>query len=136
MLMSLNWMILGLMFVLFRIPNNDLFQIFFSQVYKIPSDRLYVTYFGGDTKAGLEPDLVSVMLGEILFYTNKVLDCITKIIISLKDCKEIWKKLGLPEERILPGNMKDNFWEMGETGPCGPCSEIHFDRIGIIIYLF
>ncbi|PIO27850.1 hypothetical protein AB205_0056580, partial [Aquarana catesbeiana] len=69
----------------------------------IDIDRLYVTYFGGNEAAGLEPDL---------------------------ECKQIWLNLGLPEGRILPGSMKDNFWEMGDTGPCGPCSEMHFDRIG------
>ncbi|NXP27821.1 SYAC protein, partial [Scytalopus superciliaris] len=69
----------------------------------IPAERLYVTYFGGNEAAGLQPDL---------------------------ECKQIWLDLGLAENRILPGNMKDNFWEMGDTGPCGPCSEIHYDRIG------
>ncbi|XP_067419565.1 alanine--tRNA ligase, cytoplasmic [Emydura macquarii macquarii] len=69
----------------------------------IPIERLYVTYFGGNEAAGLEPDL---------------------------ECKQIWRDLGLDESKILPGNMKDNFWEMGDTGPCGPCSEIHYDRIG------
>ncbi|XP_046961278.1 alanine--tRNA ligase, cytoplasmic [Vanessa cardui] len=74
-----------------------------TQVYKLSGDRLYVTYFGGDKSSGLEPDL---------------------------ECKNIWLNLGVPESHILPGNMKDNFWEMGETGPCGPCSELHYDRIG------
>ncbi|XP_010774102.1 alanine--tRNA ligase, cytoplasmic-like, partial [Notothenia coriiceps] len=69
----------------------------------IPIERLYVTYFGGDAAAGLEPDL---------------------------ECKQIWIDLGMEEARILPGSMKDNFWEMGDTGPCGPCSEMHYDRIG------
>ncbi|XP_059622730.1 alanine--tRNA ligase, cytoplasmic [Phlebotomus argentipes] len=69
----------------------------------LPKERLYVTYFGGDAAAGLEPDL---------------------------ECREIWLQLGVREAHILPGSMKDNFWEMGETGPCGPCSELHFDRIG------
>lgn len=72
-------------------------------VYKLPKDRLYVSYFGGNSEMGLEPD---------------------------KECYNIWLSLGVPKDRILPFGMKDNFWEMGETGPCGPCSEIHFDRIG------
>uniref|UniRef100_A0A8D3AUN5 Alanine--tRNA ligase n=1 Tax=Scophthalmus maximus TaxID=52904 RepID=A0A8D3AUN5_SCOMX len=74
-----------------------------TQEFGISIDRLYVTYFGGSDEAGLEPDL---------------------------ECKQIWIDLGMDEARILPGSMKDNFWEMGDTGPCGPCSEIHFDRIG------
>ncbi|XP_063232495.1 alanine--tRNA ligase, cytoplasmic isoform X2 [Bacillus rossius redtenbacheri] len=69
----------------------------------LPVDRLYVTYCGGDATSGLPPD---------------------------DECKSIWLDLGIPAEHILPGSMKDNFWEMGETGPCGPCSEIHYDRIG------
>ncbi|XP_053625489.1 alanine--tRNA ligase, cytoplasmic isoform X2 [Plodia interpunctella] len=74
-----------------------------TEVFKLPGERLYVTYFGGDSASGLEPDL---------------------------ECKNIWLALGIPESHILPGSMKDNFWEMGETGPCGPCSELHYDRIG------
>jgi alanyl-tRNA synthetase len=70
--------------------------------YKLDKDRLYATYFEGNPNCNLEPDL---------------------------EAKEFWK-LYLAEDHILPGNMKDNFWEMGETGPCGPCSELHFDRIG------
>uniref|UniRef100_A0A3Q1IKR8 Alanine--tRNA ligase n=2 Tax=Anabas testudineus TaxID=64144 RepID=A0A3Q1IKR8_ANATE len=74
-----------------------------TQEFGISIERLYVTYFGGNEEAGLEADL---------------------------ECKQIWMDLGVDEARILPGNMKDNFWEMGDTGPCGPCSEIHYDRIG------
>ncbi|MGV6814431.1 MAG: alanine--tRNA ligase [Phycisphaerales bacterium] len=64
--------------------------------------RLYATYFGGDEDAGLEPDT---------------------------EAKLIWEKY-LPADRVMPFGMKDNFWEMGDTGPCGPCSELHYDRVG------
>jgi alanyl-tRNA synthetase len=65
----------------------------------IPADRLYVTVFEGDKKDGVPMD---------------------------KEAYDFWKK-HLPEDRILPGSKKDNFWEMGDSGPCGPCSEIHAD---------
>ncbi len=70
-----------------------------TEVYKLPKDRLYVTVFEGDSKENLAFD---------------------------QDSYDYWKKV-IAEDRILKGNKKDNFWEMGETGPCGPCSEIHID---------
>ena len=72
-----------------------------TKVYGIPPAALYASYFGGDPKTGLEPDL---------------------------ETKELWLRF-LPADRVIPGSMKDNFWEMGETGPCGPCTEIHVDRL-------
>lgn len=70
-----------------------------TEVYKLDKDRLYVTVFEGDEKEGLAFD---------------------------QEAYDEWKKY-VAEDRILRGNKKDNFWEMGDTGPCGPCSEIHVD---------
>lgn len=71
-------------------------------VYGLDPNRLYVSYFAGDKEMNIEEDL---------------------------ETKEIWSKF-LPKNRILPFKKKENFWEMGEIGPCGPCTEIHYDRIG------
>lgn len=70
-----------------------------TDVYKLPKDRLYVSVFGGDKGDNLPVDT---------------------------DAIAYWKNI-VPEDRIIHGKKKDNFWEMGETGPCGPCSEIHID---------
>src|SRR6478672_953299 len=72
---------------------------FLTKVLDIPKDRLYVTVFQGDEKEGLPKD---------------------------EEAAQEWSKW-IAEDRILLGNKKDNFWEMGDTGPCGPCSEIHVD---------
>ena len=68
-------------------------------VYGIDTQNIYVTYFGGDETDKLPADT---------------------------ETRELWKQF-MPEERILPFSRKDNFWEMGDTGPCGPCTEIHVD---------
>lgn len=70
-----------------------------TKVYKLDSNRLYATVFEGNPDEGIDPD---------------------------NEAAAEWRKY-LPSERILLGNKKDNFWEMGDTGPCGPCSEIHID---------
>ena len=72
-----------------------------TKVYGLPANALYATYFGGNEAAGIGPDL---------------------------ETKALWERY-LPPQRVLPGNMKDNFWMMGDTGPCGPCTEIHVDRL-------
>ncbi|MBU6158486.1 MAG: alanine--tRNA ligase [Bacteroidetes bacterium] len=70
-----------------------------TEVYQLDKDRLYVSVFEGDEKENLPPSKIALAA---------------------------WRKL-VPEDHIIFGNKKDNFWEMGDTGPCGPCSEIHVD---------
>jgi alanyl-tRNA synthetase len=70
-----------------------------TEVYKIDKNSMYVSVFEGDKEDGLSFD---------------------------QEAYDYWKEL-VPEERIINGNKKDNFWEMGAQGPCGPCSEIHVD---------
>ena len=72
---------------------------YLTEVLKLDKDRLYVTVFEGSAAEGLERD---------------------------NEAADIWAKY-IAEDRIINGNKKDNFWEMGDTGPCGPCSEIHID---------
>lgn len=70
-----------------------------TEVYKIDKDRLYATVFEGDEKENIPASKIAL---------------------------QVWKTL-LPDDHLVYGNKKDNFWEMGDTGPCGPCSEIHVD---------
>ncbi|XP_074487311.1 alanine--tRNA ligase, mitochondrial [Sebastes fasciatus] len=71
--------------------------------YGIPADRLYVSYFAGDAASGLPAD---------------------------EETRQIWLEIGVPPARLLPFGLKENFWEMGDSGPCGPCTEIHYDHVG------
>ncbi|MCG8608415.1 alanine--tRNA ligase, partial [bacterium] len=72
-----------------------------TDVWGIPQERLYATVFGGDEADGLEPD---------------------------EEAERLWTEVtDLTSDRVLRFDKKDNFWEMGDTGPCGPCSEIHID---------
>ena len=71
-----------------------------TEVFKLPKDRLYVSVFEGDKKDNVPFD---------------------------QEAFDIWKDILGSDERIIYGNKKDNFWEMGDVGPCGPCSEIHID---------
>jgi len=86
----------------FKVEAIDMAWELLTGVYGIDPERLYATYFEGSPEDGVPEDT---------------------------EAKEHWLTK-LPASRIIRGNKKDNFWEMGDTGPCGPCTEIHYDRIG------
>ncbi|MDF7825799.1 alanine--tRNA ligase [Pontiellaceae bacterium B12227] len=81
----------------FKVEAIDWAWELITDVWGFPKERLYATYFGGDEKG--EADL---------------------------EARDLWLRY-LPAEQVVPGNRKDNFWMMGDTGPCGPCSELHVD---------
>lgn len=83
----------------FKTEAIDMAWELLTQVYKIPEDRLYITVFGGDAEDDLQADT---------------------------EAEEHWKK-HVPSNRVMRFDKKDNFWEMGASGPCGPASEIHVD---------
>jgi alanyl-tRNA synthetase len=72
-----------------------------TQGFGMDPERIWATVFGGDKELGLGPD---------------------------EEAIEIWKAVGMPEERIVPLGREDNFWQAGPSGPCGPCSELYLDR--------
>ncbi|GFY59143.1 alanine--tRNA ligase, cytoplasmic [Trichonephila inaurata madagascariensis] len=71
-----------------------------TNIYGLKPENLYVTYFGGDKHLEVPPD---------------------------EECKNIWLNIGVHPDHIFPFGAKDNFWEMADTGPCGPCTEVHYD---------
>ncbi|MEJ6506346.1 MAG: alanine--tRNA ligase [Crocinitomicaceae bacterium] len=83
----------------FKTEAIDMAWELLTEVYKLPKDRLYVTVFEGDAKDGVAVDQESI---------------------------DIWSK-HIPKDRVIKASKKDNFWEMGDIGPCGPCTEIHID---------
>ncbi|OQS03623.1 alanyl-tRNA synthetase, mitochondrial precursor [Thraustotheca clavata] len=86
----------------FKKDAVDMSWTLLTKVFGLDPNRLYVTYFGGDAKQNLPAD---------------------------EETRQLWLKY-VPANRVLPFGCKDNFWEMGDVGPCGPCTEIHYDRIG------